>query len=239
MNCPDCNCEIEGTNCLNCNRPSELPRIDGRYLRQEIGSILNLEKGIFLTIRELFLRPGQNIRMFLLEDRNRLVKPIIFIIICSLVYSVAQQLLQFEDGYIKYSPEQQNWPLLIIFEWIQSHYGYANILISFFVALWTRLLFHKSGYNFFEILVVIFFVIGIGMLIYSVFGIIEAITSLKVLHIGGFFGIIYASWAIGQFFDRKKFGPYLMALLAYFLGILTFVFSAFALGITIEFILNT
>ena len=100
-------------------------------------------------------------------------------------------------------------------EWIQNNYGYANILMGIFIAFWTKLLFKKYKYNFYEILIVLCFVMGIGMLIYTVFGLLEAITQLKLLQIGGIIGFIYTSWAIGSFFDKKKKMNYLKALFAY------------------------
>ena len=76
-------------------------QINGQYVLKEISSVLNFKKGIFYTIKELVTQPGQSVKTFIHNDRNRLVKPIIFIIITSLIYMVAQQLLQFEDGYAK------------------------------------------------------------------------------------------------------------------------------------------
>lgn len=239
MDCPNCNTIIDEKYCSQCGRPAELPRIDGQYIRKEIGSVLSFDKGILLTIRELVLRPGQNIREFLFNDRNRLVKPIIFIIICSLSYTLSQRLLNFEDGYFNFSSETEDSAILTIFSWVQKNYGYANIIIAFFIAFWTQLLFRKSGYNFFEILVLIFFIIGVGMLIFSVFGIIDALTPIRILNIGGITGMLYAAWAIGQFFDKKKMLNYLKAALSYVLGIVSFSLLAILLGTIVDAIKNS
>ena len=72
-----------------------LKRIDGRYVWDEISSVLNFEKGFLYTTKELFLRPGKTVREFIQKDRNRLVKPIIFIIICSFIYSIIQQIFRY------------------------------------------------------------------------------------------------------------------------------------------------
>ncbi|MEK6478101.1 DUF3667 domain-containing protein [Catalinimonas sp. 4WD22] len=234
MNCPNCNTTIDGKYCSNCGKSPELARIDGKYIRGEIGSVLNLDKGILLTVRELLLRPNQSIRAFLFEDRSRLVKPIIFIIICSLIYSIAQGVLHFEDGYVEYSTAAQDAIVIVIFKWIQANYGYANIIMAFFIAFWTKLLFRKWKYSYFEILVLIFFVMGIGMLIYSVFGIIERLSSLRVFHVGGVIGTLYASWAIGQFFDQRKLMSYVKGLLSYLFGTISFFFLAMLIGFILE-----
>ena len=233
--CLKCNSELNGTYCSNCGQPAELKRINKQYILDEIGSVLNFDTGIFYTIRELLLRPGITIREFLSEDRNRLVKPIIFIIISSLIYTILKQLLLFEDGYIDYEGSEYD-TASIIFKWVQNNYGYANILMGVFIAFWTKIIFRKYAYNFYEILILLCFVMGIGMLIYSLFGTIESIIKMKVLQIGGIIGFIYTSWAIGQFFDKRIKANYLKALISYLLGMITFVFTVIGLGLLIDLI---
>ena len=81
MNCKNCNTEINSKFCPDCGQPASLKRIDGKYIIHEIEHVLHFERGILYTIRELITNPGQNIRNYLFENRSRLVKPIIFIII--------------------------------------------------------------------------------------------------------------------------------------------------------------
>ncbi|MBX2844109.1 MAG: DUF3667 domain-containing protein [Flammeovirgaceae bacterium] len=128
-----------------------LERINGKYIWNEISSVLNFDKGILYTIRELLLRPGKNIQIFILEDRNRLVKPIVFIIITSFIYTLAQQLLHFKD-YVNAGGFEES-AITNIFGWIQKNYGYANILMAIFIAGWIKIFFRKYEYNFFEILI--------------------------------------------------------------------------------------
>lgn len=236
--CKKCGAELSDDYCSKCGNPKTLKKINGSYILSEIVSVLNFEKGIFFTIKELFVRPGENIQKFIHNDRNRLVKPIIFVIVCSLIYTIAQQLLKFEDGYVNAGGFGDS-AVTNIYEWIQKNYGYANILMAFFITFWIKLFFKNYDYNFFEIIILLCFVMGIGMLIYTSFGIVESITKLKILHIGGIVGIIYTSWAIGQFFEKKKKVNYLKGLVSYFLGMITFYALAVILGIGIDMISKT
>jgi hypothetical protein len=118
--CTHCKSVIDHRFCSNCGQPVVQKRINGKYVLSEIGSVLNFERGILYTIKELLIRPGTNIRKFILGDRNRLVKPIIFLIICSLVYTIAQQLFHFEDGYVNYQQSGDSVKLQL-FEWVQSN----------------------------------------------------------------------------------------------------------------------
>lgn len=233
--CENCQSEINGRYCSHCGRAQTLKRIDGKYIISEIGSVLNFDKGILFTIKELLLRPGQNVKDFIHKDRNRLVKPIIFLILCSLIYTLVQQFLKFEDGYANAGGYGES-AVIKIFEWIQKNYGYANILLAIFIAIWIKIFFRKYDYNYFEIIILLCFVMGIGMLIYSLFGTVESLTKLSVLHFGGIIGIIYASWAIGQFFDKNRKVNYLKGFLSYLLGMITFFLVATILGMGIDFV---
>ncbi|MDO6761193.1 hypothetical protein Q4566_13360 [Tamlana sp. 2_MG-2023] len=126
-----------------------------------------------------------------------------------------------------------------IFGWIQKNYGYANILMAVFIAGWIKLFFRKHKYNFFEIIILLCFVMGVGMLIYPTFGILESITKIKVLQIGAILGFIYTSWAIGQFFNKKKKMSYLKGLLSYILRMISFYFIAIIIGLGIDLISKT
>lgn len=233
--CKNCGKELCDNYCSNCGSPQELKRIDRRYITDEIGSVLNFDKGIFYTIRELLIRPGKTVREFILEDRNRLVKPIVFIIVTSLIYTISQQLFHFEDGYVNYSFEKDS-AVNSLFEWISQNYGYANFLMAVFIGFWIKIFFRKYNYNFFEILILLCFVMGMGMLLFAIFGVVDSLVSFKLIDKGFLIGILYIIWAIGQFFDKKKYLNYLKAFFSYFLGLLTFTFVVLFLGLAIDFI---
>jgi hypothetical protein len=233
--CKKCEAELTDNFCSKCGNPKILSKIDGKYIISEIISVINFDKGIFYTIKELLTKPGENVQKFIHSDRKRLVKPIIFLIICSLIYTITQQILRFEDGYVNAGGFGDS-ALTSITEWIQKNYGYANILMSIFIAFWIKIFFKKYKYNFFEIIILLCFVMGIAMLIYTTFGIIESITKIRILNFAGIIGIIYTSWAIGQFFDKNKKMNYLKGLIAYLLGMVSFYFLAIILGLGIDYI---
>jgi hypothetical protein len=79
---------------------------------------------------------------------------------------------------------------------------------------------------------------GVGMLIFSVFGIIQGLTHIKLMQIGGVVGFVYTTWAIGQFFGKGKIVNYVKAFFAYFLGMITFTLTAILLGALIDLLLK-
>ncbi len=235
--CKNCNSEVALKYCPNCGQPAQLKRIDGHYIAHEIEHLLHFERGILYTVRELLLRPGDTVRRFIADDRSRLVKPIIFLIVTSLIYSVVNHFFHIEDGYMKFDGEAKS-ATSAIFEWVQGHYGYANIIMGIFIAFWAKVFFRKYNYNFFEMLIVLCFAMGMAMLIYTFFGIIKGLTHVDIMQIGGCIGIVYCAWAIGQFFDKSRIANYFKALGAYILGMITFSFLALGVGAVIDAVMK-
>lgn len=234
--CENCATDIMLNFCPNCGRRKVLARIDAHYLIQEIRSVLSFDKGFFFTIRELAIKPGKAIHNFLNQDRNRLVKPIVFLILTSLIYTVFNNLFHFEDSYIKFSGNKES-ATVTIFEWIQGNYGFANIIMAIFIGLYTKLFFKNYNINIFEILVLLCFVMGMGMLIYSVFGIIQSYVNFNLMQIAGMVGFVYFTWAIGQFFGKGRLVNYVKALFAYILGLITFSITAVLVGLILDLLI--
>jgi hypothetical protein len=237
MRCKNCETVVTLNYCPNCGKSRELKRIDGHFIMHEIEHVLHFERGILYTIRELITNPGINVRNYLTENRNRLVRPIIFIIVTSLIYSVCSSVFHFEDGYVNYLDDKKS-TTSAIFAWIQGHYGYANIIMGVFIAFWIQLFFRKYSFNIFEILILLCFVMGMGMLIFSIFGIIQGLTNIKLMQFAGIVGFIYTTWAIGQFFENRKLLNYIKAFFAYLLGMLTFSLTAILIGTIADLIFN-
>ena len=160
-----------------------------------------------------------------------------FILITSLIYTIFVRIFHFEDGYINYSDDKES-VTLAIFKWVQGNYGYANIIMAIFIGLWLNFFFRKYPFNFFEILILLCFVMGIGMLIYSAFGIVQGLTHINLMQVGVIVGFIYTTYAVGQFFDKRKLISYVKAFFAYLLGMITFSLAAVVIGTIIDLIIQ-
>ncbi|HLP93660.1 MAG TPA: DUF3667 domain-containing protein [Saprospiraceae bacterium] len=236
MICKNCNNELHSKYCPDCGQSAELKRIDGHYIIHEIEHVLHFERGIFFTIKELCLRPRLTIETFIKEDRSRLVKPVIFIIFTSLIYTLSEHFFHLKLSYMNFERVDDS-SFNKIFIWMQEHYGYANILIGIFIAIWIKILFRKHGYNYFEILVMLCYTVGIQMLLSSLFVIAEGVTGLGLVKFAGLFGIIYLIWAIGEFFGRKPMN-YFKALVSMVLGNITTFIMIILFGLIIDVIIH-
>ena len=233
MNCKNCNTEVNSKFCPDCGQPTSLKRIDRHYIIHEIEHILHFERGILYTIRELITNPGQNIRTYLSENRSRLVKTVIFIIITSLIYTLTSHFFHIKEEVINFEVSDKS-AIGSILKWMQEHYGYTSILTGIFIAIWLKIFFKKYEYNFYELLIMLCFVQGISMLIFAIFAFLQGISHFNLLSFAGILGVIYMTWGIGNFFEERKIGNYAKALVSFFLGTMTFYIIVFAIGISID-----
>jgi len=236
--CKNCNEPVHGNYCANCGDPIKLKRIDKQYIMNDISDFFLTHKGLFYTVKKVFITPGKSIRQFIAEDRHRFVKPITFVIITSLFYAIINHIFSIgaEDYYDPSKLESESTPALLM-KWILIDYpGYSNLLIGLFMAFWIKIFFKKAGYNIFEIFVLMCFITGVGTLYMSLAAIIQGFIHVKILQIASYIGIIYYTWAIGQFFDKKKIASYLKGFLSYIFGTLVLGFLIGLVGTIIDMI---
>ncbi|NIG55027.1 DUF3667 domain-containing protein [Chitinophaga sp. Cy-1792] len=233
MNCKSCNEAVADKFCGHCGTAAVLKRVDGHYILHEVQHVLHFEKGILYTIKELLIRPGKNIRGFLTEDRSRLVKPVIFLVISSLVYTLITHFFHIEKDHWISDPENYK-TFAAITEWIEGHYGYSNIIMGLFIGGWLKIFIRKSGYNFFEILIMLCFVLGTGMLIYAMLALVQGITGKNMKLVSELASMLYSMWAIGQVLGGKKIKGYVLSLVAYILGMGSFWMAAGLLASIID-----
>lgn len=222
-NCVGCNEIIESKYCANCGQPASLKRINGNYLLHEFNHLLHLEKGFLYTVKELVIHPGESVKIFLTQNRLKLVKPIIFIIITSLIYTFANHYFDFEKDSINldaFANERIKRGII----WVSENYGYANLILGIFIAFFVKIFFNNYKYNYYEILILLYYAMGMSMLIFAFFAIFQGLTQIKTYTIASVVSVGYCIWAVGQFFDKKKFISYLVALISYVLGMFSMIF---------------
>jgi hypothetical protein len=238
--CKNCSSSVVDPYCGKCGQPAKLKRIDRHYLTHEFTHLLHVEKGIVYSIRELSTRPGAAIRSFLLDVRTKLVKPIPFLVFSSLLYTVIAHLFHADDLY---TPEQKammnKTTVGAIQSWIQNHYGYANILSGVFYALSIKLFFRKQTFNFYEIVVMLCFVMGMQMILLTVmtffFPLLGAKYYLLLMTVISF---VYPVWAIGDFYGRGKVAVYVRAFFAYLVGNIMWLLAIMIVGIASTIIIK-
>ena len=240
--CKNCNELVSGNYCSNCGHATNLKRIDGSYVIREIASSFNTESGMIYTIRMMFLAPGKSVKQFLLEDRNRFVKPISFILITALIAIIVSHFFKIDAKVIQqqFSDEADIFELPtynLLINWLIDN-SYSDIVVGFIMAFWVKLFFRKSGYNLFEIFVLYCYLIGISSIFTSVIFTIQGLTHLNLIIVSNIITVIYLTWATGQFFNRRKASSYLKAFISYILGFYMVGFLVVLIAIFVDIILK-
>jgi|GEM_PF-833008 len=235
--CENCGEIAKGNYCSSCGFTYELERIDSKYAAKEVLNLIGFEKGFIFTCRGLLLKPGKTIQEYLFTNRQRITKPVTFIILASVIYTLISHYLSTDTMYSEFLKKMYGDSAIYdISIWIQNNYGYANLLMIFPITLWTMIFFRKYSYNFYETFVVICFVMGMGMLLFSVELLLNKVSvNTLILNETVVFLVvmIYIGWAIGQFYGKSK-KNYFKAFLAYIFGMFTFQIIAFGIGISYD-----
>lgn len=219
--------DLIGHDKLAAKPTSKPKRIDAQYVSHEIQHLFHLEKGFLFTVKELLLRPGKAIREFLLEDRNKLVKPVVFLIFTCVIFTLIAHYsgIKFTLFGISGNPllKGNDWAKKIS-DWQNGHFGYTNLFIITFVGLWIRLFFRKQPYNLFETVVLLCYAFGQSILLLIPFIPLTKVTDSPIPFLVGMaIYFLYLVWAIGQFFGEKKPGNYIYALVSLLFGIFTYM----------------
>jgi hypothetical protein len=226
--------------------PETLKRIDAHYVSHEIQHLFHLESGFLYTVKELLLRPGKAVREFLFRDRSKLVKPIVFVVFIAVIFTVTMKALGVNytllniDRITLIKNYQGTFRTKEIGDWLQGHLGYWTLIMSVFIALFTQLVFRKRDFTTFEILVLMCYATGEGLLLLGtvmasfelLFVVLPKqlgypinmpnflVLLVAMLGLSGY--LLYPIWAIGQFFGERKILNYVKAAISFVLGILAY-----------------
>jgi hypothetical protein len=175
--CKNCNELIDGNYCSNCGQSTKLKKIDRQYVINEIKDVLYTDKVMLFTIKRMLTSPGKSFKQYIAEDRSRYVKPIAFLFISSLIYTLINSFCRIEIETYYLQTEKTELPTYnLIFGWLVNNRGYAGIVAGFFMSFWIKLFFRKSGYNIYEIFLFLCFIAGIAALFLSFVSILQIVT---------------------------------------------------------------
>lgn len=229
--CPSFCSLISTRFCHECGAEAEVRRIDRNYILQETKAVLlSFEKGFFYTAKELAVRPGSLVKCFLSGDRRKLYKPISFVVISSILYTLVSHYL----GYQIVSTKKDD-NISVIFFWITENYAYSNLIEILFLARTLNWFFKKKGYNYYENIIALCYFTGFSMLIGIVFVIFDSIFKTPLVDVVfPLIAIAYSIYALAHFYKQHSILTYLKLLVAYLSGFLLFAVSAVLLGKVLE-----
>lgn len=229
MNCKNCGHDVKGKYCSNCGQDAKVSRISlPNILNQVSESILQINKGFFFTLKQLFLRPGAFLKDFLKGQRQNHYKPIAYLFVLSTVYFLITQITnqttwleEFISGWVDEPMEQgKEVQTQYIFVWLSKNYAYSSVILLPLFSLASYLAFFKRGTNYLEHLVINSYITGHQAISYSLFTFIgmffrdsELIEIMSLV-----VAMTYTFWVFWQYFSKGN------RILNVFRSILTYAF---------------
>jgi len=168
--CKNCNHVVENNFCGNCGQSVRVGKLNADYLIEEFQhTVLHADKGIFYTIRNLFLNPANTIRNYIKGKRMGIFKPFGFLIILATINGFLSHVLNITyiidfSGFANLDEEsmkevRNNYA--VIYEWMYNHYSLFSLVSIIPLSFLSFVILKKSsGYNFVEQLVVNAYVLG-------------------------------------------------------------------------------
>lgn len=236
MICKNCESEFEGKFCSNCGQK----HVEGRFNLKELlhnffHAFTHIDSGILYLIKELFFRPGIVSNEYIIGKRKKYFNPLQFLIITvavSTFIAVNYNLFgpKINPDLIKNITERERFFLLFN----NFIYKYFNLIIFFSVpvlALYTKLFFRSSGYNFSEYLIFNTFISGERTVFYILLTPVlylfmhQWYIIIGVYYIGW---VVYFGFAYAQFFKGKS----KMIILKFLIMIILFVLTSQLISMT-------
>jgi hypothetical protein len=217
MICKNCEQNLNGSFCSNCGQKSNTHRINSNYLIEEItNNVLQVNSGIFFTIKELSIRPGHSIKEFLNGKRKQHFKPIGFVLLTSALYGLITIFLDEKtfigsiiSGMVAALTEKglEKSITANTLNWLSNNFSYSSLFLLPFFSLASYICFRKEKYSFFEHLILNCYLTGQHMLIYLISTIIIFLLKVESYYFPVFtflLTILFTFWTFNQFFKNRK-----------------------------------
>lgn len=228
MNCKNCGHSLDGNFCSNCGQSARVSRINlPGFLNDISEDLLQVNRGFFFTLRELYVRPGESLREFLDGKRKNHFKPIAYVLTLSTLYFLIAQLTDqktwiddlltgWMEGAIELSTDAKIPAFLI---WLADNYAYVTLLLLPVFSLSSYLSFKKFGNNYLEHVVINSYITGQQAIIYSIFAFFGAFIDSDIVEsLPLLIAIVYAFWVFVQLFSKgRPLGIMFRSILTYLL----------------------
>jgi hypothetical protein len=173
--CLNCGHTIKEKFCPACGQKTNTHKLDWHYVFHEVPhSFFHLEKGFFLTLKELTIRPGFAIKDFLDGRRTRYFKPFTYLVLLGAIAGLISLYSPIAEGLAN---DEKTMKLVQTFKNFTSKYYTllsAALIPARSIAVW---IFHRKERNYVEIITINIFIIA----------------HLSLLNLLGFLGFVFHS----------------------------------------------
>ncbi len=229
MTCQNCDISFEGNFCPNCGQKPNSGRIVFKEsARDVLEHYFDFDTPLLRTISGLLTRPGALVREYIFGKRKSYSHPIRYYILVLAVYIILQNILGFDPiatfNKILGNTQQPDMssPSTRGSYFFRDNINLFILLFGFFLALFNKLLFRKSGFYFIEHLALSFYIIA-QYILFAIFILPLTYLSPYFFLANYFIVLLYPIYVMYSFHSGKKIGRFFKALLVSFLSWICYV----------------
>ncbi|KUJ52058.1 DUF3667 domain-containing protein [Chryseobacterium sp. JAH] len=235
ITCKNCGNLFDGNYCNQCGQSAKTKRINYEFLWEDIQhGLLHYDKGIGYSLKKLFEKPGYVISDYIEGKRVNHFRPISMVIIVATIYALIYHLLDLNH---RSAIDESSGAVL---EKIFEHYYWFVVATIPVYTFTTYLMFKKTGYNFYEIIIFEAFKtsqrLGVHILFLPVLYFVKDESGFNIItNILFLIDFILIFWTNKQFFNKmtakevflRSIGSYLIYLI---IATILIGITIFALG---------
>lgn len=241
--CKNCNLSFRGNFCYNCGQSANTKEITPKYVLHDLQTtVLQFDKGLFFTLKELFTRPGHTIREFIEGKRIKHFRPIAFLVLLGSIYGLLllMQTPSSQDIFTENADSQRVVKIANrIINWFTSNYAFIFLITLPLSSLASYLAFKKQGYNFFQHIVLNCYLSGARIFIsilFIPFSILFGWDEGNLFSVPNILGAGFTIWALIQFFNKITFKKKIWNVILFYL-LLGVIYTVIILLLLISIIL--
>ncbi len=152
-NCQNCQTLIVNNFCDNCGQ-KKFKKIDKKYITDEIQyTFLHANKGLFYSVKNIFLNPGKTAREFIDGNRVNHYKPLLLVFVLSGIAAfISFKIIGVNEIMADlYTDPAMSSPFMKDFTALFTTYNaFIMLLMVPIFAITTKLAFRKWGHNYYE-----------------------------------------------------------------------------------------
>jgi len=227
--CKNCETKFEGNFCPECGqRPNSGRIIFKDSARDVLEHYFDFDAPLFRTLKGLIVSPGKLIREYIHGKRKKYSHPVRYYVLVLAIYLILQNLIDFDPiqatGEIMGVREQPNPnnPQTKGSYFFRNNINLFLLLYAFFLAVFNKLFFRKSGFYFVEYLALGFFVVA-QYIFFTTFVIIGVSISPYIFLFNYFLVLVYPMYVVFRFHEGSWYSRLIKAFFTNFLAWILYV----------------
>lgn len=209
--CLNCNQPVTTNYCGSCGQKSSTHRYSLRHFIEHdlIHGVWHVDRGILYTIKELFTRPGNSVREYILGKRANYFNVITLLLLTATISSILSHYSNLEYSVLVSDTIKDK--MVSIQELMTSYLKIFLLLMIPFNAIFSYIWFRKAGFNYSEHLVLNAYKTAAEMVATVVLTLVTLFFDKSAALVSSYlmvffiFSLIYGIWFYSQFFSQSGY----------------------------------